>query len=163
LCNLRLKSGIATKLEKDTGSGEPPNYQYGVCASERQLNQAGREQARQIGEQFSDRQVRISEVLSSAWCRCRDTAQLAFGKHTVWPPLNVINPRFNPNVNIEQQNADVIARISNLRTPDNLILITHHLNIEALTGEYTVEGDGIVVRYDPVNQNLRVAGRLQFR
>jgi phosphohistidine phosphatase SixA len=146
----------------DTGNGETPNYQYGVCATERQLNQAGREQARLIGEQFKARNIRVREILSSAWCRCRDTAQLAFGRHTVWTPLNVINPQFNPKVNREKQTAEVMDRISKLEYPDNLVMVTHHINVEALTGEATSEGEGIVVRYDSSSRSLTVIGRLQF-
>ena len=78
-------------------------------------------------------------------------------------PLNVINPRFNPEMDKERQNAEVIAQISRLQRPDNIIMVTHHLNIEALTGESTGEGDGVVVGYDQTNRKLVVVGRLEFR
>ena len=70
------------------GVGDPPGFRLDDCSSQRNLSDAGRQQARALGEAFQRERVQLAEVRSSAWCRCVDTAQLAFGRHTVWAPLN---------------------------------------------------------------------------
>ena len=60
--------------------GDPPGFRLGECATQRQLSETGREQAQRIGTWFSARGLAPAEVRSSAWCRCLDTATLAFGR-----------------------------------------------------------------------------------
>ena len=57
------------------GVGDPQNFKLGVCATQRNLSDGGREDARRIGAAFRERDVPVSEVLSSRWCRCVDTAR----------------------------------------------------------------------------------------
>jgi phosphohistidine phosphatase SixA len=147
----------------DTGNGEGPNYEYGKCLTERQLNVRGHAKAKAIGARFRSQRIKIGEVLSSAWCRCRDTAQGAFGRHNVWPSLNVLNAQFNPLMDKPAQDAAVIARIASQRSmKDNLVLVTHQLNIISLTGLAPAEGDAVVVRFDPQAGSVVVVGELRF-
>src|SRR6185503_13331091 len=60
--------------------GDPPGFRFDDCSTQRNLTEAGREQARKIGEAFRAREIPIARVLSSPWCRCLDTARLAFGR-----------------------------------------------------------------------------------
>lgn len=69
------------------GTFDPPEFRLGVCSTQRNLSDEGREQARRISEWFKARQLQPSRVLSSPWCRCVDTATLAFGAPEVWPAL----------------------------------------------------------------------------
>ena len=69
------------------GTFDPPEFRLGVCSTQRNLSDEGREQARRTGEWFKARQLQPSRVLSSPWCRCVDTATLAFGAPEVWPAL----------------------------------------------------------------------------
>jgi len=69
------------------GTFDPPEFRLGVCSTQRNLSDEGREQARRTGEWFKARQLQPSRVLSSPWCRCVDTATLAFGATEVWPAL----------------------------------------------------------------------------
>ena len=69
------------------GTFDPPEFRLGVCSTQRNLNDEGREQARRTGEWFKARQLQPSRMLSSPWCRCVDTATLAFGAPEVWPAL----------------------------------------------------------------------------
>src|SRR5215475_1556473 len=66
--------------------GDPPGFQVEDCSTQRNLTEAGREQARKIGEAFRAREIPIARVLSSPWCRCLDTARLAFGRVEPWWP-----------------------------------------------------------------------------
>ena len=67
--------------------GDPPGFRLEDCSTQRNLTEAGREQARKIGEVFRAREVPIARVLSSSVCRCLDTARLAFGRAEPWWPL----------------------------------------------------------------------------
>jgi phosphohistidine phosphatase SixA len=147
----------------DTGSGESPGFTFGVCATERQLNEAGVAKARRVGEEFRQRAVRVDDVLSSQWCRCTDTARHAFGRATVWLPLNVLNAQFNPATDRDAQSAAVVQRIASIDRPANVVMVTHQLNIIALTGKAPAEGDAVVVRHDPRSGGLTVVGELRFR
>src|SRR3954452_15796974 len=62
------------------GAGDPPGMQLDDCSTQRNLSEEGREHARQLGAAFRARSISVGRVLSSPWCRCMDTAQLAFGK-----------------------------------------------------------------------------------
>jgi phosphohistidine phosphatase SixA len=147
----------------EPGNGDPdPRYRFGDCTYQRQLMPEGRAKAKRIGEQFRARGVAIANVLSSEWCRARDTAQIAFGRHTTWRALNVMNPTTNPFMNEAQQNAEVRERIASHRDRANLVLVTHLLNIQPLLGETPAKGDAIVVRYDHREKSMRVVARMQF-
>jgi phosphohistidine phosphatase SixA len=119
------------------GVGDPPGWRLGQCSTQRNLHEAGREQARRVGAAFQSEGVRVDEVRSSAWCRCMETADLAFGRHTVWAPLNSFF-----------QTGDGTRSIEQLRTalprwpgPGNLVLVTHQVNMSTLTGEYPAMGE----------------------
>jgi hypothetical protein len=146
----------------EPGNGDPPGHVFGNCATERQLIPEGRAKAERIGRAFAQRQVRVGAVLSSQWCRVRDTMQLAFGRYEVWTELNVMNPVTNPYMNTPAQNAAVTRRIAAHKGPDNLVLGTHLLNIQPLLGESPSKGDAVVVRFDQVAQKLVVVGPLRF-
>ena len=60
------------------GSGDPNNFNLNDCSTQRNLSEEGRKQAEYIGEFFSDNEINIDKVLSSEWCRCKETAQIAF-------------------------------------------------------------------------------------
>jgi len=124
------------------GVGDPPGMRLGDCATQRNLSEAGREQARRVGAAFARERIRVEEVRSSAWCRCIDTAELAFGRHTVWAPINsFFQGRQGP-----EQTIAVLQAVQDLAAPRNLVLVTHQVNITALTGEYLAQGEVIVSR-----------------
>ena len=66
------------------GIGDPPGFRLDTCGTQRNLNDDGRAQARRIGAWFASQKLRPRAVRSSAWCRCKETAELAFGKAEVW-------------------------------------------------------------------------------
>src|SRR5919106_1050529 len=73
----------------DGGVGDPPDMRLEDCTTQRNLSDEGRSQARRIGEAFRQFRVPIDGLLSSEWCRCIETAALAFGHGgELWPALN---------------------------------------------------------------------------
>lgn len=80
----RLKSGghvvVARHAATLPGKGDPPQFKLGDCSTQRNLSEAGRADAGLVGAAFRQHAVPVGAVLSSRWCRCSDTAQLAFGR-----------------------------------------------------------------------------------
>jgi len=141
-----LRSGACVVLlrhaETDPGIGDPPNFKLSDCSTQRNLSESGREQSRRIGQWFHKHELLASAVQSSAWCRCRDTAELAFGPHTVLPALN---STFNNNNLPEPQTQSLRTRLRNVPIGKFEIWVTHQVNITALTGEFTAMGEALMV------------------
>lgn len=145
--------------QTEPGIGDPPGWRLNDCRTQRNLSDDGREQARRVGEAFRRERVRLDEVRSSAWCRCVDTAQIAFGRHTVWPAINSFFQRDGAR---EQQTREVMAAVRELRGPGNWVLVTHQVNVTGLTGEVLSMGEVLVTRPDIRGRGLRVLARQVF-
>jgi phosphohistidine phosphatase SixA len=145
------------------GNGDPdPRYRYGDCTYQRQLVPAGRAKAMRVGAEFNRRGIAIGDVMSSEWCRARDSADLMFGRHQTWNALNVMNPVTNPHMNTPLQLEQVTSRIAAWQGPKNLVFVTHLLNIQPLLNIYPAKGDAVVVRYDVVQRKLITVGQISF-
>jgi len=131
--------------QTEPGVGDPPGFTLGRCETQRNLSAAGRAQAGRVGEAFRREDIAIASVRSSAWCRCADTARLAFGRYTVWPAINSF---FQGQGDGDAQTREVLTTVSGLRAPVNWVLVTHQVNITALTGEYLAMGELFVTRPD---------------
>jgi broad specificity phosphatase PhoE len=145
----------------DPGVGDPTNFKLGECSTQRNLSEAGREQARRVGAAFVRERVKLDQVRSSAWCRCVDTAMLAFKQNTVWPPINSF---FGAGGQDEQTRA-VLAAVQGWQAPRNLMLVTHQVNVTALTGEFLAMGEVFVTRPGAQGKDatrLRVLARQTF-
>ena len=125
------------------GSGDPINFDLNDCSTQRNLNEEGINQSKKIGKFFSKNKIQIDRVLSSEWCRCKDTAKFAFNKYTTFNALNSFyDPRFEKNK--DKQVIDLKKYILNLNSKQNIVLITHFvviseiLNISASSGEIIV-------------------------
>lgn len=142
-----LRSGghvlLIRHAETEPGIGDPPGFRLGDCSTQRNLSPAGQLQARRIGERFSGLGIPVDAVLSSRWCRCLDTAGLAFGKASPEPALDSF---FADRRRSDTQTAAVRARIQSFRGPGNLVMVTHQVNITAITGKYPAPGEIFVVR-----------------
>ena len=136
----------------DPGVGDPPGFRPGDCATQRNLSADGRAQARAIGERLASRGVAVAAVLSSRWCRCLDTARLAFGRVEGWAPLDSF---FGDRATEPGRTREVLDRAKRWRGPGTLVMVTHQVNIVAATGESPAPGEGVVV--DPAG---RVVGRV---
>jgi phosphohistidine phosphatase SixA len=142
----------------ERGIGDPPGFRLEDCATQRNLSAGGRDEARRIGEAFRLRGIPVDEVLSSQWCRCLETARLAFGKAEAWPALN---SNFNdPARPAADKNREALARLSEMPKSGNLVLVTHNFNIRDLTGESPAPGEMVVVA--PLDAGgFRVVGKLR--
>lgn len=140
----------------DPGIGDPPGFTLADCASQRNLSAAGREHAQRIGAAFRQQAVPVTEVLSSRWCRCVDTATLAFGRVTRATMLDSI---FNDSERPAADKLhDVRQAIARYKGSGNLVLVTHAQNISALSGESVSSGEMVVLRQEP--DGLKTLGRL---
>jgi phosphohistidine phosphatase SixA len=140
----------------DPGAGDPPGFRLEDCATQRNLNEAGREQARRIGAAFRARGIPIAGVLSSRWCRCLETARLAFGRVEPWWPLD---SQFHDKSQADEQARAVRQRAGESPAGGNLIMISHGTNIAAWTGVHPAQGEMVVLA--PLGDgSFRVAGRL---
>lgn len=139
------------------GFGDPPGFRLGDCATQRNLSEAGREEARRIGAEFRDRGVPVGRVLSSRWCRCLETARLAFGTAEPWAPLDSF---FDDRSREPDQTRQVRRRVGEHRASENLVLVTHQVNITALTGISPAQGE-MVILTPSADGSFRTAGRLR--
>lgn len=136
------------------GVGDPVEFRLGECSTQRNLNEAGREQARQIGARLRAAGIQV-QAFSSAWCRTQDTAALlGLGPVRVLPALNSF---FGDSAAALDQTAAVRRFIADWSGPP-LLLVTHQVNITALTGLVPRDGELIVMRPGPAG--LAVAGRV---
>jgi phosphohistidine phosphatase SixA len=142
------------------GLGDPAGYRLDDCATQRNLSEAGRDDARRLGERLRAERVPIARAYTSPWCRCRDTAQLAFGKAEDWDPLSSF-------FDMPEREADLTATVRkrilsySIRKPGgNVAMVTHNVNIAALT-KLSVETSEVVVVKPDGCCALRVAGRLK--
>lgn len=150
---------IIRHAQTEPGIGDPPGYRLDNCATQRNLSEAGRAQAAAIGRQLTDRGVKVSRVESSRWCRCIDTARLAFPGLEV-RPVDALNSFFEERNAGPSQTDALRTRIRQWRGPGVLVLVTHQVNISALTGRSVAPGEGLVLQ--PEAAGPRVAGAVQF-
>lgn len=139
------------------GGGDPPGFKLGDCSTQRNLDAAGREQARALGQQFRDRKIRVGAVRTSQWCRTRETAQIAFGATA--KDEAAFNSFFADRDRADAQTAVARQLLAQWRGPGALVVVTHQVNITALTGIFPASGEGIVVRVQ--GAQVEVLGRLQ--
>ena len=138
------------------GVGDPPGMRLDDCPSQRNLTDEGRGHARRVGEAFRSRGIVVDRVLSSPWCRCVETARLAFGAGEIWTPLGNLFGR--PERQTEQVR-EMRALASEPRTGGNLVLVSHGSTIGALTGINPATAEMVIVTPQGGGR-FTVAGRL---
>ena len=114
------------------GSGDPDNFNLNDCSTQRNLSNEGKNQAKNIGEFFKKNKIKIDNVISSEWCRCKDTSSLAFGS---FETKNFLNSFYSSKFakNKKSQMLDLRKYIKNFKSKKNLVLVTHYVVIsEAL-------------------------------
>jgi phosphohistidine phosphatase SixA len=141
------------------GIGDPPNFKIGDCSTQRNLSDVGRDAARALGAQLQKANVKFDMVETSVWCRCVDTAKLAFTtRANVYAPLN---STFNDRSTQPNRTADVKKRIQQWRGAGNLALVSHNVNIQSLTGESLAMNEAIILKPSPTEANgFKIIGRL---
>lgn len=138
------------------GIGDPPGFRLAVCSTQRNLSEQGRRDARALGAALRKRGIPLGPVLSSRWCRCLDTARLAFGRVEEAPMLDSLFRDSEAAVRAKVR--EVLAKVAAYEDKPNLVLVTHDVNIRALVNEYVAQGEIVVARPGP--DRLEVVGRL---
>ena len=155
----QLRQGVAVALIRHAiapGLGDPPGFRIGNCTTQRNLSQEGRDQARRIGEFFREKGVKETSVYSSQWCRCLETARLlALGPVKEMPALNSF---FEDRSTEESQTKQLRKFIMSLPADKPVIMVTHQVNITALTGIVPSSGEIIILQLTQDGQ-CKVLGR----
>lgn len=158
-----LKSGGQVVLIRHAittpGVGDPPGMRLEECSTQRNLTDAGRAHARRVGEAFRARAIPVVRIMSSPWCRCLETARLAFGPPEVWAALGNL---FDRPQNRAEQVAQMRAMASEVRRGGNVLMISHGSTIAALTG-INPDTAEMVVLTPQGSGRFAVAGRLAVR
>jgi len=142
------------------GVGDPPDFQLGACATQRNLSADGKADARRLGAALRREGVPVAEVLSSRWCRCLDTARLAFGSVK---PAPMMDSMFQEDETVRQRKlAEVRRYLAAFKAPGNLVLVTHDVNIRALVGQYVNQGD-MVIAVANADGSLRVTDTVPIK
>lgn len=143
----QLKSGghvlLIRHATTDPGIGDPPDFDLRNCATQRNLSATGREEARHLGRALKQLGIPVAAVRSSRWCRCLDTARLAFGGAQPWPALD---NTFETPERRPQQIREIRKFLAQPVTGGNLVLITHGVNILALTGISPAQSEIVALR-----------------
>ena len=138
------------------GSGDPENFNIKECSTQRNLNDKGKNQSKKIGNFFKINKIKIGKILSSEWCRCKETAQIAFGKFETFKALNSFyEARFQKNRS--SQIRDLRNYISSWESDSNLILVTHYVVIYDLLNSAVSSGEMIIT-----DKKLNVIGNLEI-
>jgi len=146
---------ILIRHARAPGTGDPPNFRVGDCSTQRNLSKAGRDQAVRIGARLRAAGLAGTTVYSSQWCRCLETARnLAVGPVVELPALN----SFFQSPELEQKHTRPLrAWIASADLSRPVVLVTHQVNITALTGIFPAEGEILILRRD--RENLSVVAR----
>ncbi len=139
------------------GVGDPVNFDIKDCDTQRNLNNIGRAQAKRIGDFFLENKIPIYKVFSSEWCRCKETAHLAFENYETRVFLNSFySSKFAKNKN--KQMIDLKNYVKKFKSKKNLILVTHYVIIsEAL--DYTPSSGEIIIS----DKNFNKIGSLEIK
>ncbi|WP_332878924.1 histidine phosphatase family protein [Massilia sp. S19_KUP03_FR1] len=137
------------------GTGDPDGFVLNQCGTQRNLSEAGRRDAVRIGAEFVRLGIPVADVLSSRWCRCLDTAQLAFGRVT---PAPLLDSMFVDDAETKARKLRAAqAWLTTFKGAGNIVLVTHDVNIRALAGPYVEQGAMVVATVGDAGA-LRVAG-----
>ena len=138
------------------GSGDPSNFNLNDCSTQRNLSEEGKIQAGYIGEFFKINNIKIDTVLSSEWCRCKETALIAFKKFSTKSFLNSFySSKFVKNK--DKQVSALNDYIKKFKSNDNLILVTHYVLISEVL-DYGPSSGEIVVS----DKNFNIIGKLEI-
>ena len=136
------------------GNGDPDNINLKDCNTQRNLSKEGIKQSEKIGKFFRDNKIEIDKILSSEWCRCKDTAKYAFEKFTIFKALNSFyDEKFAANE--IQQVKDLKKFIKNWDSDKNLVLVTHYVVISSILNVGSSSGEIVIT-----DKNLNIIGSI---
>ena len=125
------------------GGGDPDDFDIKDCSTQRNLNVNGKIQSTKIGNFFKKNDILIENVYSSEWCRCKDTAKIAFENYVQKNFLNsFFNSKFEKNKN--QQMKDLKKFINNWEGRKNIVFVTHYVVISTIFNYAPSSGEIVV-------------------
>ena len=138
------------------GNGDPNNFNLNDCSTQRNLSKEGREQAKYIGKFFKKNNIQIDKVLSSEWCRCKETAKIAFEDFST---NNFLNSFYSSKYakNKDKQIRALNDYINKFQSDKNLILVTHYVLISEVLN-YAPSSGEIVVS----DKNYNIIGSIEI-
>tara|TARA_Y100000992_G_scaffold127430_1_gene83690 strand:+ start:24 stop:581 length:558 start_codon:yes stop_codon:yes gene_type:complete len=138
------------------GNGDPNNFNLNDCSTQRNLNSIGRKQAKEIGEFFRVNKIKIYKVLSSEWCRCKETANIAFKDFSTNSFLN----SFYSSKYLKNKDKQVEALnkyVKKFKTNENLIFVTHYVLISEVLNYGSSSGEIVVS-----DKNFNIVGTVEI-
>ena len=139
------------------GVGDPAGFTLEDCATQRNLTSEGRAHARRVGAAFLARGITLARVLSSPWCRCLETARLAFG--TPGEVSTALSNLFGRPEAHDAQVRELRPLLGARRTGGNVMMVTHGSTIQAVTGINPATAEMVIVTPQG-GERFAVAGRL---
>ena len=138
------------------GGGDPLNFNINDCSTQRNLNKTGRIQSKKIGNFFRENQIKIKKIYSSEWCRCKETAYIAF---ETFETKNFLNSFFSSNFarNKKSQMIDFKKFLTDWDKKTNLVFVTHYVVITEILG-YPPSSGEIVIS----NKDLKIVDTLEI-
>ena len=138
------------------GNGDPNNFDINDCSTQRNLDENGIEESKKIGLFFKNNKIKIDKVLSSQWCRCKDTAKYAFKNFETFDALNSFyDEKFAENET--KQIKDLKNYIKNWNSEKNLVLITHFVVISSMLNTGSSSGEIIIS-----DKNFNIIGSIDM-
>ena len=138
------------------GSGDPSNFNLNDCSTQRNLNEDGRKQAVDIGKFFRKNKIEIDKVLSSEWCRCKETADLAFKDYSIKSFLNSFySSKFAKNKTYQIKALN--NYLNKFESNNNLILVTHYVVISEVLNYGPSSGEIVVS-----DKNFNIIGSIEI-
>ena len=136
------------------GNGDPENFELQNCSTQRNLNEIGIQQSKKIGLIFKKNEIKIDNIYSSEWCRCKDTAKYAFDDFETFDALNSFyDTRFAANE--DKQIKDFYEFIDSIDSKNNIVFVTHYVVIGAILNIGTSSGEIVVT-----DKNLNIIGSI---
>jgi phosphohistidine phosphatase SixA len=138
------------------GSGDPDNFNLNDCSTQRNLSEEGKKQAKKIGKFFTKNNIKIEKVFSSEWCRCKETAEIAFNNYST---KNFLNSFYSSKFakNKTKQIKELDNYVQELRSSKNLVFVTHYVLISEVLN-YAPSSGEIVVS----DKNFNMIGSIEI-
>lgn len=146
-----IRHGLTTP-----GVGDPPGFTLADCASQRNLVDEGRAEARRVGVALKSRNIPIQEVRASPWCRCIETARLIFGTE---PKVDTMLSNVFGDARNRDSQVAAFKRLVATKPAGNVMLVTHGSTTAAFTGINQGTAEMVVVTPDGKG-GFTVAGRM---
>lgn len=155
-----LREGKAVLLMRHAlapGVGDPAEFTLGDCSTQRNLNAEGVAQAKRWKKYLAEKNIVKARVFSSEWCRTLDTAAAMDMGRVV--PLTALNSFFEGRYEPEQQTQNTRSFVNSLEQSQAVILVSHQVNIEALTGVITASNQAVIVAL-PLTESPKILAKV---